>query len=49
MTIYAVVLFVVTLVGALLSPYPASIVAWGVAIVSALFIAGFVILPRMRD
>ena len=46
--IYAGVLFLVSLGIALAAEYPFSLVAWGVAAVSAAFIAIFIVLPGMR-
>ena len=46
--IYAGVLFLVSLIIAILADYPFSLVAWGVAAVSAAFIAIFIVLPGMR-
>ena len=48
MRIYAGVLFLVSLTIALLGEYPFSLIAWGVAAVSAAFIAFFIVLPGMR-
>jgi hypothetical protein len=46
--IYAGGLFLVSIVVALLGDYPFSLVAWGVAAVSAGFIALFIVIPAMR-
>jgi hypothetical protein len=46
--IYAGVLFLISLVMALFADYPFSVVAWGVAAVSAAFIAFFIVIPGMR-
>jgi hypothetical protein len=46
--IYAGVLFLASLVIALLGEYPFSLIAWGVAAVSAAFIATFIVIPGMR-
>jgi hypothetical protein len=45
--IYAGVLFLGSLVIALLGEYPFSLIAWGVAAVSAAFIAIFIVIPGM--
>ena len=47
--IYAGVLFLLSLVVALLAEYPFSLIAWGVAAVSASFIAIFIVVPGMRS
>ena len=46
--VYSAFLFLVSLVVALLGDYPFSLVAWGVAAVSAAFIALFIVIPAMR-
>ena len=46
--IYAGVLFLVSLAIALFGEYPFSLMAWGVAAVSAAFIAFFIVIPGMR-
>ncbi len=46
--IYAFALFAVGLTTAILAPYPFTLVAWGIAAVSAMFIAVFIVIPAMR-
>ncbi len=47
--IYALVLFAVMLAIALFGEWPFSLIAWGVALVSALFLAFFFIVPSARQ
>ena len=46
--IYSSFLFSVGLVTAIITPYPFAVIAWGVAAVSAAFLAFFVVIPSMR-
>ena len=46
--IYALVLFAVMLAVALFGEWPFSLIAWGVALVSALFLAVFFLIPSFR-
>ena len=48
LALYALALFILTLGVALFAEYPFSMIGWGVAAVSFLFLAAFVIVPLLR-